>query len=104
MDDEAEQFTKGLPELLEKAKSVILEQLKDVWTSSFTHLQQIAEKLANEGKSPLFFAKGKQLLGMIAVADVMKEESVNAIRQLQNMGLYVVMLTGDNERTAKAIV
>lgn len=59
--------------------------------------------LAQEGKTPLFFAMDGKLLGMIAVADVMKEDSAKAIRQLENMGIHVVMLTGDNERTAKAI-
>ena len=62
-----------------------------------------AEAFAEEGKTPLFFAKGNQLLGVIAVADVMKEDSPQAIRELQNMGIRVVMLTGDNERTANAI-
>lgn len=62
-----------------------------------------AEELANEGKTPLFFVLDKQLLGMIAVADVIKNDSEQAVRELQNMGIYVVMLTGDNERTAKAI-
>ena len=62
-----------------------------------------AEKLAEEGKTPLLFAKGGKLLGMIAVADVIKEDSPQAIKELQNMGIRVVMLTGDNERTAKAI-
>ena len=62
-----------------------------------------AEKLANDGKTPLFFAKGGRLLGIIAAADGLKEESTEAIRQLKNMGLSVVMLTGDNERTAAAV-
>ena len=62
-----------------------------------------AAVLAGEGKTPLFFAKENKLLGMIAVADVMKEDSREAIEQLRNMGIYVVMLTGDNERTANAI-
>ncbi len=62
-----------------------------------------SEALAEEGKTPLFFAKDGELLGIIAVADVMKEDSPQAIRELQNMGIHVVMLTGDNERTAKAI-
>lgn len=66
-------------------------------------LQKQYEQLANEGKTPLFFAKDSQLLGMIAVADVMKEESPRAIKELQNMGIRVVMLTGDNEKTANAI-
>ena len=59
--------------------------------------------LAEEGKTPLFFAKAGKLLGIIAVADVIKEDSAQAIRQLENMGIHVVMLTGDNERTANAI-
>ena len=63
----------------------------------------IANKLAEEGKTPLFFGKGASLLGVIAVADTIKEDSPKAIRQLQNMGIHVVMLTGDNEATAKAI-
>ncbi len=62
-----------------------------------------AEKLAEQGKTPLFFARDGQFLGMIAVADVIKEDSAQAVKELQNMGLHVVMLTGDNERTAKAI-
>ncbi|MDD3277931.1 MAG: heavy metal translocating P-type ATPase [Lachnospiraceae bacterium] len=66
-------------------------------------LRMQSEKLAEEGKTPLFFAKDKKILGIIAVADVMKEDSPKAIRELQNMGLRVVMLTGDNERTARAI-
>ena len=66
-------------------------------------LKKQAEKLAEEGKTPLLFAKNDKLLGMIAVADVIKEDSPQAVRELQNMGIRVVMLTGDNERTAKAI-
>ena len=66
-------------------------------------LKTKAEMLAEEGKTPLFFAKGEQILGMIAVADVIKEDSPAAIRELQKMGIRVVMLTGDNERTAAAI-
>lgn len=58
---------------------------------------------AEEGKTPLFFTKNGKLLGIIAVADVIKEDSAEAIKQLENMGIHVVMLTGDNERTAKAI-
>lgn len=64
---------------------------------------QEAELLASEGKTPLFFAKDGKLLGIIAVADVMKEDSARAVKELQNMGIRVVMLTGDNEKTAKAI-
>ena len=65
--------------------------------------QEAAENLAQAGKTPLFFAQGKQLLGIIAVADVIKEDSPQAIQELRNMGIQVVMLTGDNERTAQAI-
>ena len=64
---------------------------------------ELADKLATEGKTPLFFGKGVELLGIIAVADTIKEDSPEAIRQLRNMGIHVVMLTGDNEMTAKAI-
>ena len=64
---------------------------------------QQAEKLASEGKTPLFFGGAGRLLGVIAVADTIKEDSPEAIRQLQNMGIRVVMLTGDNQRTADAI-
>ena len=62
-----------------------------------------AEKLAEEGKTPLMFLKNGILAGMIAVADVIREDSPQAVKELQNMGIEVVMLTGDNERTAKAI-
>lgn len=66
-------------------------------------LQNRAMELAEQGKTPLLFAKGNRLAGIIAVADVIKEDSPRAIKELQNMGIRVVMLTGDNERTAKAI-
>lgn len=66
-------------------------------------MQQQARTLAESGKTPLFFSRDNQLLGIIAVADVLKEESPEAIRQLQHMGIQVVMLTGDNEQTARAI-
>ena len=65
--------------------------------------QAAFERLASEGKTPLCFMKDGRLAGMIAVADVMKEDSPQAVRELQNMGIRVVMLTGDNERTARAI-
>ncbi len=64
---------------------------------------RMADKFADEGKTPLFFAKNKKLIGVIAVADVIKPTSKTAIKQLKNMGLHVVMLTGDNTRTANAI-
>ncbi|MCQ2508042.1 MAG: heavy metal translocating P-type ATPase [Dorea sp.] len=62
-----------------------------------------AEALAEEGKTPLFFALKDRLIGIIAVADVIKEDSAQAVKELQNMGIHVVMLTGDNEKTARAI-
>lgn len=66
-------------------------------------IREKASSLSKEGKTPLFFACDDELLGIIAVADVIKEESPKAIKELQNMGIRVVMLTGDNEKTAKAI-
>lgn len=62
-----------------------------------------SEKLADEGKTPLYFCKGNTLLGIIAVADIIKEDSAKAVSELKNMGIKVVMLTGDNERTAKTV-
>ncbi len=62
-----------------------------------------SERLSEEGKTPLFFARDGELSGIIAVADVLKEDSARAIREMRNMGIRVVMLTGDNERTARAI-
>ena len=72
-------------------------------TSISADVQKQAEALAEQGKTPLFFLKGGCLAGIIAVADAVKPESPEAIRQLQGMGIRVVMLTGDNERTAKAV-
>ena len=66
-------------------------------------LQAKAEALAEQGKTPLLFTRNGKLLGIIAVADVIKEDSPRAVKELQNMGIRVVMLTGDNERTARAI-
>ena len=66
-------------------------------------LRKMADRAALDGKTPLFFLKGRKVLGVIAVADVIRNESPEAIKQLKNMGIHVVMLTGDNERTAKAI-
>ncbi len=62
-----------------------------------------AEQLAEDGKTPLFFSRDGKLVGVIAVADVIKKDSPQAVKELQDMGIHVVMLTGDNERTAKAI-
>lgn len=66
-------------------------------------IRRRSEQLAEEGKTPLFFARNEELLGMIAVADTIKEDSPEAVRELQAMGIEVVMLTGDNQRTAEAI-
>ncbi len=77
------------------------------YISSFADIPQLlkekAQTLSSEGKTPLFFAEDGRLIGIIAAADTIKEDSQEAIRQLKKLGLYVVMLTGDNERTAKAI-
>lgn len=72
-------------------------------TSISEEMKRRSEELAGEGKTPLFFSRENDLVGIIAVADVIKEDSPQAVRELQNMGIQVVMLTGDNERTAKAI-
>ncbi len=72
-------------------------------TNIDSKLQAKSDELANQGKTPLFFARDGKLLGMIAVADVIKEDSAQAVKELQNMGIEVVMLTGDNEKTAKTI-
>ncbi len=68
-----------------------------------TEMREKAEKLAAEGKTPMFFAKSGNLLGIIAVADTIKEDSPQAIRELRGMGIRVIMLTGDNKKTAEAI-
>ena len=72
-------------------------------TSVSDAMREKAQQLAMEGKTPLYFAADGKLLGLIAVADVIKEDSPKAIKELQNMGIKVVMLTGDNERTANAV-
>ena len=72
-------------------------------TKVTSEVQRQYEILADEGKTPLFFAMDGKLLGIIAVADVIKADSAEAIRQLEDMGIHVVMLTGDNEKTANAI-
>jgi len=73
-----------------------LVKLDDSW-------QQKADELAADGKTPLFFMRGGKFIGIIAVADTIKEDSAKAVKELRNMGIHVVMLTGDNERTAEAI-
>ena len=82
---------------------IVVSEPEDIKKSGLETVLNQAAVLAEEGKTPLFFAKENKLFGMIAVADVMKEDSKEAIEQLQNMGIHVVMLTGDNERTARAI-
>ena len=72
-------------------------------TSVSDEVKKQVEKLAEEGKTPLFFSRDGKLAGIIAVADMIKEDSPKAVTELQNMGVHVVMLTGDNERTARAI-
>ena len=72
-------------------------------TSISREMNRSAQELAAQGKTPLFFAREGKLLGIIAVADTIKEDSPQAIRELRNMGIHVVMLTGDNQRTADAI-
>lgn len=79
-------------------------QLAGADNAILQEFMQKAERLAEEGKTPLFFARGSDsLVGMIAVADVIKEDSRQAVEELRGMGIHVVMLTGDNERTARAI-
>ncbi len=68
-----------------------------------TDMIQAAEKLATDGKTPMFFGADGKVLGIIAVADIIKEDSPQAIQELQNMGIRVIMLTGDNQKTAEAI-
>ena len=65
--------------------------------------EEKAQKMSDEGKTPLFFAEEKKLIGIIAAADVVKKTSAQAVSELIKMGIDVVMVTGDNERTAKAI-
>ena len=79
------------------------DYIETIINGDISDIEEKADGLAEKGKTPLYFASGDKLLGVIAVADTMKEESPEAINQLHNMGIKVVMLTGDNERTAKAI-
>lgn len=79
------------------------DYIETIVNGDISDIEEKADGLAEKGKTPLYFASGDKLLGVIAVADTMKEESPWAIKQLHNMGIKVVMLTGDNERTAKAI-
>ena len=79
------------------------DYIETIINDDISDIEEKADGLAEKGKTPLYFASGDKLLGVIAVADTMKEESPEAIKQLHNMGIKVVMLTGDNERTARAI-
>ena len=75
-------------------------------SGKFSVSDEVLEKsneLAEQGKTPIFFTKDGELLGIMAVADTIKEDSAKAVKELRNMGIYIVMLTGDNERTAKAV-
>lgn len=90
-------------ELLVGGNTVFLKKEISAAGEEGKRLTTEAERLANQGKTPLFFAKGEKLLGLIAVADVIKEDSAKAIDELKAMGIHVVMLTGDNPKTAKAI-
>lgn len=106
--DEVDEFKissgSGLSGVL-KGESVYGGNLR--YVSEFTQIPNkaiaTAEKLSDEGKTPLYFVKGNKLLGIIAVADEIKEDSAEAVKELHNMGLHVVMLTGDNEKTANAV-
>ena len=81
----------------------IMRKEKRIISLDDYQMEEQAAKLSEEGKTPLFFSEDGKMLGMIAVADVIKEDSPRAVKELQNMGIRVVMLTGDNERTARAI-
>ena len=80
-------------------KAALLEE-RGLLTEEF---RRLGESMAEEGKTPLYFAAGGALLGMIAVADVVKPDSAQAVEELKNMGIHVIMLTGDNRRTAEAV-
>ncbi len=88
---------KGLPAV--GGKAALLQDRKLMQEKFFS----LGEEMAGEGKTPLYFAKGGALLGMIAVADVAKPDSAQAVNEIKNMGIHVVMLTGDNRRTAEAV-
>lgn len=94
----------GLSGILD-GKSLCGGNLKFIGQTSFisASMRKQAEQLAEGGKTPLFFSCDEKFIGIIAVADVIKEDSPQAVKELQNMGIKVVMLTGDNERTAQAI-
>lgn len=104
IDDYSEESGNGIKGI-ESGKSVRAGNYNFVSSEAeiSSNIKLQAERLADEGKTPLFFSRGNSLLGVIAVADVIKEEAPEAVKQMKNMGLRVVMLTGDNEKTAKAI-
>lgn len=79
------------------------ESFMESLTTIPASLKKASDQMASEGKTPLYFARGNKILGIIAVADVIKDDSARAVRELQKMGIRVVMLTGDNEKTANAI-
>lgn len=81
----------------------VLEEAGESAVNALNEAVKVADDFSENGKTALFFAEKDRLLGIIAVADVIKSDSPEAIRQLKNMGIHVVMLTGDNEKTAKAI-
>lgn len=95
---------KGLKALL-NGKYIFGGNLKFISEKSHisSEIKELSEKLSEEGKTPLFFCKDGEFTGIIAVADIIKEDSAQAVKELQNMGMRVVMLTGDNEKTARAI-
>src|SRR3712207_2045281 len=70
---------------------------------SLSEFEELAARLADEGKTPMYVAVDRQAAGILAVADTLKDDSVEAVRALRSMGIEVVMLTGDNERTARAV-
>ena len=77
--------------------------MMDAFNIHGTALEQLQDRMASEGKTPLYFAGAGKLIGIIAVADVVKPTSRQAVKELQDMGIEVVMLTGDHKKTAEAI-
>ncbi len=86
-----------------RVESEVEQSEREKLTEVSEEMKRQAEHLSEQGKTPLFFSQNGTFMGIIAVADVIKEDSPRAVKELQNMGIHVVMLTGDNERTAKAI-
>ena len=105
---ETEEFTylpgNGISAVIEGTKYFAgNEKFISKFTSLSSDLKEKADMMAEEGKTPLFFSKQDEILGMVALADTIKEDSPKAIQELKNMGIYVVMISGDNERTARAV-